>query len=58
MYKIEKKFYIPPTFEITRVMLEGNIAIQSPVKKVDLKSWDNEGPDDDVNNNADVWLNI
>jgi len=54
----EKKFYIPPTLEVTRVMLEHNVAIQSPVKNVELKDWSYEGPENDVNNNADVWLNI
>ena len=57
MDKKEKKFYIPPTLEITRVVLEGNIAVQSPVQKVNLQNWVDEGPAIDENN-ADVWLNI
>jgi len=53
----KKRFYIPPTLEIIRVALEGNIAVQSPVQKVNLQNWVDEGPAIDENN-ADVWLNI
>ena len=52
-----KKFYVPPTLEVQRIMWEGDIAVQSPVQKVDLKDWENEGPEVS-DNNADIWLNL
>jgi len=54
----EKRFYVPPTLEVRQVILEGNIAIQSPIQKVELKNWDYEGPEDDVKNNVDIWLEL
>jgi len=56
--KNKKMVYVSPTLENTRLIFEGNIAVQSPVQKVDLKNWDYESPVDDVHNNADVWLNM
>ena len=48
-----KKSYIPPKVEVTRVILETVIAA-SPVQKVNLQDWDN---DPDVSSsNADVIL--
>ena len=55
--KRKKKVYVPPTFDVLHIRLEENIAIQSPVQKIDVKSWDNEGPDKEENN-ADIWLNL
>ena len=52
-----KKFYVPPTLYVLRVMLEGNIAVQSPVQKVNVQEWVYEGPEKDANN-ADIWLNL
>ena len=57
MNRKEKKMYVPPTLEITQVFLESNMAFQSPIKKVDLKNWIDEGPEV-AENNSDVWLNI
>ena len=53
----EKRIYIPPTLDVTQVVLENNVAIQSPVKKVELKDWSYEGTEIGENN-ADVWLNM
>ena len=53
-----KKFYVPPTLHIQRIMLEGDIAVQSPVKKVELQDWTRETPETNPNNNADIWLNL
>jgi len=53
----EKTIYIPPALEVKRVILENSVAIQSPVKSVELKEWSYEGPENE-DNNADVWLNI
>ena len=52
-----KKLYIPPTLHVLRVILDGNIAVQSPVQKVDVKNWDYEGTEKEENN-ADIWLNF
>jgi len=49
--------YVPPMLEGTMVELEKVIAA-SPVKKIDLIDWEEQGPDDDPLNNADVWLNF
>ena len=54
--RTERKLYVPPTFDVQHVMLEGDITVHSPIQKVDLKDWDIEGPGDDVDNNADIWL--
>ena len=52
-----KKVYVPPTLSVQRIRLEGDVAVQSPVQKVNLQDWDEEGPE--VNeNNADIWLNL
>ena len=56
--RTEKKLYVPPTLDIQQVMLEGDIAVQSPIQKVDLQNWDYEGPEDDVYNKSDIWLNL
>ena len=56
--RTERKLYVSPTLSIQRVMLEGDIVVQSPVQKVDLKNWDFECPEDDVNNKSDIWLNF
>ena len=56
--RTKKELYVSPTLNIRRIVLEGGIAVQSPIKKVDLKDWDNEGPEDDVYNKSDIWLNL
>jgi hypothetical protein len=52
-----KKFYVPPTLHIQRIMLEGDIAVQSPIDRVNLQDWETEGTDV-PSNNADIWLNL
>jgi len=49
-----KKKYIPPKVEITRVVLE-NVIAASPVQKVNLKDWDYE-TEHVQGNNSDVIL--
>ena len=51
----KKMIYVPPMLEVTMVVLEEVIAA-SPVQKVNLKDWEEQGSDDDLMNNADVWL--
>ena len=53
-----KKPYVPPTLSIHRIILEGDIAVQSPIKKVELQDWEYETPDGKPDNNADIWLNL
>ena len=53
----KKMIYVSPTQEFTQVVLEEVIAA-SPVQKIDLIDWVEEGPDDDARNNADVWLSF
>ena len=53
--KIKKKMYVPPTLEILHIALDGNIAVQSPVQKVDVKGWESEGIENE-RNNSDIWL--
>jgi len=53
----EKRFYVPPTLEVRQMILEGNIALQSPVKSVELKPWAEESFDV-TENNSDIWLNL
>ena len=53
-----KKPYVPPTLSIHRIMLEGDIANQSPIDSVNLQDWTYESPESDPNNNADIWLNL
>ena len=56
--KKEKKVYVPPTLRVIRIVLERNVTVQSPVQHVNKKDWVYETPESDVNNNADVWLNL
>ena len=59
MKKQAKKIYLPPTVKVTQVILEGSIAIQSPIRQVNLEDWeyDEYGPNHD-SNNSDIWLDI
>jgi hypothetical protein len=51
-----KMVYVPPTVTVTPVICEDVIAA-SPVQRVVLKDWEEEGTDV-PENNADVWLNL
>ena len=53
--RTERKLYVPPTFDVQHVMLEGDIAVQSPMQKVNVEDWVDEGPEE-ADNNADIWL--
>ena len=53
---MEKKKYVSPSMEVHSVALEANIAVQSPIRSVDLKDWEEEGeitPD-----TGDIFLSI
>ena len=53
--EVSKKVnYVPPTMEITHVVLETVIAA-SPIQKVNLKNWEYE-TQDEPDNNTDVIL--
>ena len=54
--KHQIKVYVPPTLEVTQLILE-EIITASPIKAVNVKEWVEEGPEDPTNN-ADVWLNF
>ena len=54
-----KKIYVPPTVKVTRVLLEGSIAIQSPIQQVNFEDWSyDEYPSSHESNNRDIWLDI
>ena len=55
MKRNQKKSYVPPKVEVAQMALEKVIAA-SPVSNVNLKDWEYETPDTDINNNADVLL--
>jgi len=40
--KLSKTNYAPPNVEVYPVVLEGNVAVHSPVSKVDVKDWEPE----------------
>jgi hypothetical protein len=48
--------YVPPTVEITKVVLEAVIAA-SPIHGVELQGWKDD-PDPGPDNNSDIWLNF
>jgi len=50
----KKKFYVPPTVEVIRVILESSIAAQSVVGSVKVESWVDD-PDPSTSN-ADIEL--
>ena len=52
-----RTFYAPPIVTVTHVILERSIAVQSPVREVNIKDWEYEYPEDE-GNTADIWLNI
>ena len=52
-----KMIYIPPTIEVTQVVLEGNIAVQSVNKKIDVKDWEPD-PEQGTNDKSDIWVNF
>jgi hypothetical protein len=54
---IEKSVYVPPTVKIYYLTLEGSIALQSPIQKVRLNDWIEEGPEVPANN-SDIWLDF
>ena len=56
MEKHQINVYVPPTLEVTQLILE-EIITASPIKVVNLKEWEVEGPEEPTNN-ADVWLNF
>ena len=39
MKQSEKINYVPPVVEVNPVALEGNIALQSPVRNIDVEGW-------------------
>jgi len=54
----EKNLYVPPKLEVTQVVLGGSIALQSPLKSIELNDWNEVSHETDPDCNADVWLNI
>ena len=51
----KKMIYVPPTVEVTTIVLEGGIAVQSPVRTINVEKWDIDDPDQPANN-ADIIL--
>ena len=52
----KKNIYVPPSMEVHPVALEANIALQSPIQKIEMEDWVEEGevkPD-----TGDIYLAI
>ena len=48
--------YVPPKVEVNPVVLEGNIAQNSPIMKIDMEDWE---PDEPVTpDTGDIYLPI
>ena len=48
--------YVPPRVEVNPVVLEANIALQSPIQRIEMEDWVEEGeikPD-----SGDIFLSI
>ena len=58
MNQEKKRVYVSPTVEVIRIVVEKNVATQSPIQCVNIIDWDYETPEDDPNNNADIWLDL
>ena len=58
MIQKRKKVYVAPSVVVVRIVVERSVAVHSPIQRVNMTEWDYETPEDDVNNNADIWLNI
>ena len=39
MEDLGKNQYVPPTVEVNPVALDAGIAIQSPIRKIDVEDW-------------------
>jgi len=56
MEKSEKNKYVSPSVEVNQVFLEGNIAVQSPVRNVNVEDW---GADEEiVPDTGDIFIAI
>ena len=54
--KNKKKIYILPTIELISVRLEGDMAVQSPVRTVNVEKWDTSDDPSQPENNTDIIL--
>ena len=52
----KKMIYVPPTVEVTAIVLEGGIAVQSLVRTINVEEWDTSDNPDQPANNADIIL--
>jgi len=52
----KKMFYVPPKVEVTTIILEGAIAVQSPVRTISVEKWDTSDDPFLSENNADIVL--
>lgn len=52
----KKRKYVPPTVEVTHVVLEGNIAAQSTVTSIKLEDWVDDPNNNTSANDADIVL--
>ena len=50
----KKMIYVPPMVEVTTIILEGGIAVQSPVRTIKVEKWEIDEPT--LENNADIVL--
>jgi len=56
MKELDKVKYVPPTMEVNPVELEANIALQSPIQRIDAEEW---APEQDFTpDTGDIFLSI
>jgi hypothetical protein len=56
MEETEKFTYVPPTMEVSPVELDANIALQSPIRNIEVEEWQDEG--DVAPDTGDIYLAI
>ena len=56
MEETEKFTYVPPTIDVSPVELDANIALQSPIRNIEVEEWQNGG--DVAPDTGDIFLAI
>jgi len=51
-----KNNYLPPSMEVHPVELDANIAVQSPIQRIELEDWDQE--QEYTPDTGDIFLSI
>jgi hypothetical protein len=58
MKESEKNTYIPPTVEVNPVVLDANIALQSPIRNIEVQDWDQQPEVNVTPDTGDIFLSI